>query len=104
MIPFLDLKKIKTQYQTELKEDCSRVIDSGWCVLGIERVYTQDTLTVSLQETGLHFVENGRAFFKPLSDKKIQDLWAEKMIQGFCELGNNFPENAAEPYAVCSSS
>jgi dTDP-4-amino-4,6-dideoxygalactose transaminase len=36
MIPFLDLKKINSQYQTELKEACSRVIDSGWYILGNE--------------------------------------------------------------------
>jgi len=36
MIPFLDLKKINAQYQTELKDACSRVIDSGWYVLGNE--------------------------------------------------------------------
>ena len=38
MIPFLDLKKINAQYQTELKEACTRVIDSGWYVLGNEVV------------------------------------------------------------------
>ncbi|WP_166373162.1 DegT/DnrJ/EryC1/StrS family aminotransferase [Psychromonas sp. SA13A] len=36
MIPFLDLKNINAQYQIELKEACSRVIDSGWYVLGNE--------------------------------------------------------------------
>lgn len=36
MIPFLDLKKINAQYQNELKDACSRVIDSGWYVLGHE--------------------------------------------------------------------
>ncbi len=36
MIPFLDLKKINAQYQTELKDACARVIDSGWYVLGNE--------------------------------------------------------------------
>ena len=36
MIPFLDLKKINAQYQAEIKEACSRVIDSGWYVLGNE--------------------------------------------------------------------
>lgn len=36
MIPFLDLKKINAQYQTELKEACSRVIDSGWYLMGKE--------------------------------------------------------------------
>lgn len=36
MIPFLDLKKINAQYENELKEACSRVIDTGWYVLGNE--------------------------------------------------------------------
>lgn len=36
MIPFLDLKKVNQQYQTELKEACNRVIDSGWYIGGQE--------------------------------------------------------------------
>jgi len=36
MIPFLDLKEINAQYQQELKEACSRVIDSGWYLNGNE--------------------------------------------------------------------
>jgi len=36
MIPFLDLKKINAQYQQELKDACSRVIDSGWYIMGKE--------------------------------------------------------------------
>lgn len=36
MIDFLNLKEINAQYSNELKEACSRVIDSGWYVLGNE--------------------------------------------------------------------
>jgi len=36
MINFLDLKSINAQYQEELKEACSRVIDSGWYIMGEE--------------------------------------------------------------------
>ena len=36
MIPFLDLKQINAQYQSELKAACAKVIDSGWYVLGNE--------------------------------------------------------------------
>ncbi|MBO2551826.1 DegT/DnrJ/EryC1/StrS family aminotransferase [Shewanella algae] len=36
MVPFLDLQKINQQYQSELKEACSRVIDSGWYIMGNE--------------------------------------------------------------------
>ncbi len=36
MIKFLDLQEINAQYQEELKEACSRVIDSGWYLNGNE--------------------------------------------------------------------
>lgn len=36
MIDFLNLKEINAQYSNELKEACSRVIDSGWYVQGRE--------------------------------------------------------------------
>ncbi|WP_113627381.1 DegT/DnrJ/EryC1/StrS family aminotransferase [Pectobacterium peruviense] len=36
MINFLDLKSINEQYKNELKEACSRVIDSGWYINGPE--------------------------------------------------------------------
>ncbi|MBK2297073.1 DegT/DnrJ/EryC1/StrS family aminotransferase [Francisella philomiragia] len=36
MIKFLDLQKINSLYQTELKEVCARVIDSGWYIRGAE--------------------------------------------------------------------
>ncbi|EGU33607.1 DegT/DnrJ/EryC1/StrS family aminotransferase [Vibrio scophthalmi] len=36
MIPFLDLREINQQYHKELKDACSRVIDSGWYIMGNE--------------------------------------------------------------------
>ncbi|HIF9267924.1 TPA: DegT/DnrJ/EryC1/StrS family aminotransferase [Photobacterium damselae] len=36
MIKFLDLQAINSQYQQELKDACSRVIDSGWYIMGEE--------------------------------------------------------------------
>jgi dTDP-4-amino-4,6-dideoxygalactose transaminase len=36
VIPFLDLKKLNAQYRDELIEACTRVIDSGWYILGKE--------------------------------------------------------------------
>lgn len=36
MIPFLDLNAINKQYSNELKEACSRVVDSGWYIMGNE--------------------------------------------------------------------
>lgn len=36
MINFLNLKEINAQYQKELEEACSRVINSGWYIMGEE--------------------------------------------------------------------
>jgi 2-polyprenyl-3-methyl-5-hydroxy-6-metoxy-1,4-benzoquinol methylase len=71
--------------------------------LGHRRVYTNETLSADLHSSGLDIVEMGGVFFKPLSNQQIQDNWNEAMIQGFYELGKDFPENAAEIYAVTMS-
>lgn len=36
MINFLDLKKLNSRYESDLKKACERVIDSGWYILGHE--------------------------------------------------------------------
>jgi len=36
VINFLDLKEINKQYQSELKDACAKVIDSGWYIMGNE--------------------------------------------------------------------
>ncbi|MEZ9394457.1 DegT/DnrJ/EryC1/StrS family aminotransferase [Vibrio splendidus] len=36
MIEFLNLKSVNDRYSSELKEACSRVIDSGWYIMGNE--------------------------------------------------------------------
>ena len=69
--------------------------------LGHRRVYTPQTFRSDLQAAGLRVVVQGGVFFKPLSNQQIQDHWTEEMIQGFYELGKDFPEHAAELYAVC---
>jgi len=70
-------------------------------VLGHQRVYTPATLRADLEAAGLKVVHSGGVYFKPLSNKQIQDHWSEEMIEGFYELGKDFPDLAAELYAVC---
>ena len=70
--------------------------------LGHRRVYTPEALRVEMEAAGISVEIVGGVFFKPLSNQQIQDNWNEMMIQGFYELGKDFPENAAEIYAVCS--
>lgn len=70
---------------------------------GHRRVYTQDTLSKDIEASGLHIDESGGVFLKPVSNGQIQDGWNEEMIQGFYELGKDFPEYTADIYAVCSA-
>lgn len=85
-----------------LAEPCE--LNSRDHVLGHRRVYTQDTLRCELAAAGLRPIEMGGVFFKPISNAQIQEHWTEEMIQGFYELGKDFPQHAAELYAVCSTS
>jgi 2-polyprenyl-3-methyl-5-hydroxy-6-metoxy-1,4-benzoquinol methylase len=69
--------------------------------VGHRRVFTSQSLRTLMERSGLEVEKMGGVFFKPLSNQQIQDQWTEAMIEGFYELGKDFPENAAELYAVC---
>ena len=69
--------------------------------LGHRRVYTPATLKADIEKSGLKVLEMGGVYFKPLSNAQIQENWTEEMIKGFYELGKDFPDLAAEIYAVC---
>jgi 2-polyprenyl-3-methyl-5-hydroxy-6-metoxy-1,4-benzoquinol methylase len=69
--------------------------------LGHRRVYTPSTFKTEIEQSGLRVLEMGGVFFKPLSNSQIQENWTEEMIKGFYELGKDFPDFAAEIYAVC---
>lgn len=70
--------------------------------LGHRRVYSQGTFIRDIEAAGLRVLHTGGVFFKPLSNQQIQDHWTQQMIDGFYELGKDFPEYAAELYAVCA--
>ena len=77
-------------------------LNSRDLALGHRRIYTPETLRIDIEKSGLVVQDMGGVFFKPLSNKQIQDHWNEEMIQGFYELGKDFPEHAAEIYTECS--
>lgn len=84
-----------------LSEPCQ--LNARDAAVGHRRVYTPFTFRSELERAGLQVEKMGGIFFKPLSNQQIQDHWTEEMIRGFYELGKDFPENAAELYAVCVS-
>lgn len=69
--------------------------------LGHYRVYNPETFRKDLEKSDLLIKHLGGSFLKPLSNQQIQDHWSEEMIQGFYELGKDFPEYAADLFAVC---
>lgn len=69
--------------------------------LGHQRVYSMMTFLRDIDKAGLQVVEKGGVFFKPLSNGQIEQNWDERMIEGFYELGKDFPDHAAEIYVVC---
>jgi 2-polyprenyl-3-methyl-5-hydroxy-6-metoxy-1,4-benzoquinol methylase len=72
--------------------------------LGHRRVYNPITFSADIARSGLSVVESGGVYFKPLSNKQIEDHWSEEMIEGFYQLGKDFPDFAAEIFAVCERS
>lgn len=69
--------------------------------LGHRRVYTRESLLADVDAAGLQTTMVGGVFFKPLSNQQIEDTWTEQMIEGFYELGKDFPEHANDLFAVC---
>jgi len=69
--------------------------------LGHRRVYTPATLRRDIEAAGLTLLHLEGVFFKPLTNQQMQDTWTDQMIEGFYQLGREFPEHAAELHAVC---
>jgi len=70
--------------------------------VGHRRVYDPETLCTQIKSAGLTLLERGGVFFKPVSNQQMEEQWSEEMIEGFHKLGRDFPDYAAEIYAVCT--
>ena len=82
-----------------LREPCE--LNDRDRALGHRRVYTRESLFRDLQAAGLEPNAWGGVFFKPVSNQQIQDTWTQTMMDGFYELGKDFPAHANELYAIC---
>jgi hypothetical protein len=60
-----------------------------------------NTLLHDIHKTDLKIIKKGGVFFKPLSNAQIEKNWNDVMMEGFYQLGHDFPENSAEIYVVC---
>ncbi|MEA2332375.1 MAG: hypothetical protein QOH58_2513 [Thermoleophilaceae bacterium] len=70
--------------------------------LGHRRVYDPAALRADLERAGWTVETSGGVFLKVLTNAQIEEWFTPEMEQGFYALGEQFPENAAEIYAVGS--
>jgi len=68
--------------------------------IGHRRVYTPETFRNEFNKSGLYVDFFGGYWLKPLSNKQIEDSWNADMISAFLQLGELYPDIAAEIYVV----
>lgn len=69
--------------------------------LGHYRVYDMDSLKSDVSNAGFKILDSGGIFFKPLSNRQIEENWTDEMITGFYKISPFFKENCAEIFLVC---
>jgi 2-polyprenyl-3-methyl-5-hydroxy-6-metoxy-1,4-benzoquinol methylase len=82
---------------------CSCDLNDRDLALGHRRVYMPATFREEFTRAGMRVVHTGGVFFKPLSNQQIEETWTDRMMEGFYELGKDFPDNAAELYVVAET-
>lgn len=70
--------------------------------LGHQRVYDFDSFERDIRSAQLNIIAKGGVFLKPLSNVQIEKDWTKEMMDGFHELGKDFPNIAAEIYCICN--
>lgn len=69
-------------------------------IVGHYRVYDKESLAADAIKAGFKIIDSGGVFFKPVSNKQIDTTWTEEMIEGFYQLGKDFPDHAAEIFVI----
>lgn len=69
--------------------------------VGHRKVYDFDSLEKDIICSGLKVIAKFGCFFKPFSNSQLENF-SQEQINGFYELGKDFPENCAEIIFICS--
>lgn len=67
---------------------------------GHRRVYNPETFRADFLAAGLGIRFFGGYWIKPLSNAQMEGSWTPEMIQGFMQLGERYPDIAAELYVI----
>lgn len=65
------------------------------------RVYTISKLEKDIRSSELKIKKIGGIFLKPISNKQIEEQWDDELIEGFYQLGKDYPEISSELFVVC---
>jgi 2-polyprenyl-3-methyl-5-hydroxy-6-metoxy-1,4-benzoquinol methylase len=69
---------------------------------GHRRVYDPETFRADFLAAGLRIDVFGGYWLKPLSNAQLESSWTPEMIQAFLQLGERYPDIAAEIYLIAS--
>ncbi len=67
---------------------------------GHRRVYSINEFKNDFIQAGLKIEKCGGYWLKPLSNKQLEEHWTQEMMDAFMQLGEKYPEIAAEIYIV----
>ncbi|MEJ7813447.1 MAG: class I SAM-dependent methyltransferase [Gemmatimonadaceae bacterium] len=67
---------------------------------GHRRVYNPETFRRDFRAAGFTVETFGGYWIKPLSNQQLDSTWTDEMIQAFMQLGERYPDIAAEIYVV----
>lgn len=70
---------------------------------GHRRVYDPETFRADVAAAGLRVEVFGGYWIKPISNAQIEATWTPQMIAAFMELGERYPDIAAELYVVAGA-
>jgi len=67
---------------------------------GHRRVFNPETFRNAFLESGLRIEVFGGYWLKPVSNSQIEESWTPAMLDAFMQLGERYPDIAAEIYVV----
>ncbi|HEX8605418.1 MAG TPA: class I SAM-dependent methyltransferase [Pseudoduganella sp.] len=67
---------------------------------GHRRVFNPESFRNTFMQAGLKVELFGGYWIKPVSNKQIEDNWTPEMLEAFMQLGERYPDIAAEIYVV----
>lgn len=70
---------------------------------GHRRVFDPETLRDAVRDAGLRVHHLGGYWLKPLSNGQIEATWTDEMLEAFMQLGERYPDVAAEIYVIAEA-